>query len=299
MINKKNKILLLIYCLFFLLIVISCNETLEIDIPDFSEKLVVESFLVNTSNRIFLKLSKTVSPYKKLSWYDTTLLVHNAQVKVKLDNNEYNMIEDTVSSVYNNGYIYKIFRKTGEYYINNVNLLNVNKCELNIDYENNHVNCMEYFPDIVQIDSIQTTLYQKKLSNWSNPINYLKIKIFANFPKNQKSFYRICLVSNYGSLDYEFENIETDYFIHLSNENYEIIDLKLKYENLEYYLKRTRVYLDHITENHYNFMKAKKNQEEDVDNPFGSEGIQIPTNITNGLGIFTCISRDTICINLK
>lgn len=53
-----------------------------------------------------------------------------------------------------------------------------------------------------------------------------------------------------------------------------------------------------MNEDYHNFRQALKVQKEDDDSPWGGEITQIPTNIKDGFGIFTCITRDTVCANI-
>ncbi len=280
----------------------SCNEDLVIETPGFSQKVVVEAYLCKQYQDVVVKLSKTVTPYTRFYYDDVSTRVLGAESKLILGGTEYQFQEDSIKHFTDYyGYLYTDYSGLGRYYIKNIDLAGASKCSLSINYLGSKIEAEENFPNEVKIYSVEDTIISRIPPGNKYPVRYLSLKIRADFPKNEKSYYRVSRVLEYmvpyskniGSLS------ESDYFCHNSNDNFHLFEMRLIYENMGYEINRVILYLDHITKNHYDFIKAMKTQEENDDTAFGSEGTQIPTNIKNGFGIFTCFTRDSVCLYEK
>jgi hypothetical protein len=127
------------------------------------------------------------------------------------------------------------------------------------------------------------------------------MNIDADFPQKVKNFYRITFLVDYyrnGNI-YRLGSTTANYFV-FTTDSSEVhlsfyvgnIDKNLEWRNM-------KLYLDHITEDYYDFQQACKTQRDNDDSIFNTDGTEIPSNVNGGYGIFTFITRDTACINLK
>lgn len=301
MIMKLHRAAQCLMFFVFIIFFLSCNENLVIEIPGFSDKIVVEAYICQNSNEAIISLTKTISPYKRRDYADTSLKVRGAKVKIYLDREEFLMQEDTsmiYMGVYGPTYMSSSVQR---YLISNVRFDNIMSCGLYVDYGDFHLEAEEHFPKEVRIQNVHDTIVSRIPSGNKYPVRYLSMNITADFPKNESSYYRVSQVTDYvvpNSSNHLYIT-ESEYFCHKSNDSTHFTEIKLRYGNLGYKINKVILYLDHITKNYYDFEKALKAQEENDDSPFGSEGTQIPTNIKNGLGIFTCYSRDSVCLDIK
>jgi hypothetical protein len=300
LLTKANHIVY-IFLPILVLSYIACNETLEVESSGYIQKLVVESYINSQSDSIFLKLSKTMSPYNYILYGDTSLQAHNAEIKIILDGSEYFMTEDTIKTKVSGGYTYSINRKAGEYYLKGIKLSGVSKCSLDVSYNGMHVSSDEEFPEFVKLNSALYKIERTPSSSKSYYNTKLLLNLDANFPEGKKCHYRITSVGNYfvPSWSYYYRYEKTQYFIINSSNKNEYLEIDLGNINENWELKSIKLTVDHISEKYYNFIKALDAQYEYDESIYGSEGTLIPTNINDGYGIFTCISRDTICLDIK
>ena len=296
-----------IYLFEILLVVfiLSCSNTsVEYDKPYADGKLLVESYIKEGDTAIWVRLETPLSIYTRSQYkIDTSSRVHDATVKVFIDEAEYLLFEDHSTSI--NWYGYVMNSSTLYYFKKNIS--EFSNCRITVDYAGNKYDASAVNPGKVHIifaEAKFNTLLKYSYSHF--PLD-VKCSIDCNNKKN--NYFRvnarayITYNGKKGWIDYSYsyltinENVKNDIILTLHNDggNYNYNDLK----ETEIILTNVIIYIEKLSEDYYHLREALNAQREDDDTPFGSEVIEIPSNINNGFGIFTCISRDSICANIK
>ena len=134
------------------------------------------------------------------------------------------------------------------------------------------------------------------------------IKCIIDYDKKKNNYLRIIakvnytLCDSYHEIDYIYSylclNENTNSEITILSGNSKCTFANLPDSNVTANFTNVTVYIESLSEDYYHLREALNAQHEDDDSPFGSEVIEIPSNINNGYGIFTCISRDSICAKI-
>jgi len=286
--------------IFISMILFSCNEKFTVQPESFSEKIVVESYILTNTDSVSIFITHSVSPYIQTEGYDSSRLIHNANVKITAENDVFLFAEDN-SKCYNYNGTHQIARRESNYFAKNINFLKYKKCTLEVKKDSKKIFAESEIPSQTKINNIEAVLKRDKNSKGPNYSTDIILKIDGEFPINTKSYYRIIFFCDHydnGQI-YTLGNKYTNYFI--INTDTSVVNFTFHagniHEKLEW--RNSKIYLEHITENYYNFREACQTQYENDDSIFNQDGTEIPSNIQGGFGIFTFIARDTACINIK
>jgi hypothetical protein len=272
----------------------SCHKAVEYTNTEINEKLAVESYVISGDSLVFVRLEKTTSAYVKSWAMDKERKVKNADVKIFFNNIEYPLAEVNE----NNILIYEnvLYDNWGTYYKKNMIVPAKAQCHLSVKYDNYNLSASSEFPGNTKINNAFIQFFDNG--------KYLeeKVTLYADFPKNEINYYRIGVLYWYEGSKKEYP-IRSHYFYFIINGKNNDNSINCSFDhgfniNIIPSIKKSILYLDHITETYYNFYLAVKEQRNSYDSDLGSEVIDIPTNINGGLGIFTCITRDSICANI-
>jgi hypothetical protein len=261
--NKKSPIVL---TLFILLINFGCQKTIQLNLPTYEPKLVLEFYLQDNQPLVCL-LQESVN------YTDTT--------KVKLIDNaliilSYNGVNDTL---FNRPYF---DQKFGKYY----NYSNSKKIKLlpNIEYEvyvnNGKGKEMRGKTRIKDIVPIKNLTYK-----YDDSENVSAILVFEDNEKTA-DYYILAMFRNTPSIgtgvlrDARFNDI-------LFNGKQFNFNTGFSYGTGDTITGR----LYHLTEEHYNFAESVSNAQSANGNPFGQPA-NIISNVSGGLGIFTTLNYD-------
>jgi hypothetical protein len=285
--------------------ILSCSNTsVEYDKPTSSGKLLVETYIKEGDTAIMVRLEKPISVY---TWNennsDTTHKIHNAIVKVFIDGNEY-LLNENPSPQFNwygvsmcNSSLYSLRQEVTEF----------SDCSIIIDYEGKRYDASAINPGKVKALSAEAKFScENKTKYFSLPLD---VKCSLDYDKDKNNYYRVNATAyiKYNGKE-GWINYYYSYFVFTENTK-NVFDLTLNWcggnfnsydleesENIS--ITKVVIYVEKISEEYYHLREALNAQHTDYDTPFGSEVTEIPSNINNGYGIFTCISRDSICANI-
>ena len=175
------------------------------------------------------------------------------------------------------------------------------ECKLSVNYKNSMISSKSAFPNKIPIKSAEVSpVYETKNFN-------LRFSFKFELKDNLTHYFRIKIVvetESGNNIGLSFFNplyftvsreMEQPIIIHFKKDIY---DLYPGFNKNNFNYKNVYVIFEQMNEDYHNFRQALKVQKEDDDSPWGGEITQIPTNIKDGFGIFTCITRDTVCANI-
>lgn len=157
-----------IYLIIINLLIISCQDVIEVDVPNSKPRLVIEAsitwFKGSLGDRQRIKLSLT-APY-----FDTEIPPANGATVTITDtnNNTFYFIEDANTGIYKNNNFIPVLNGT---YV------------LTVIYNQETYTATEVFTPVTKIDSVE----QKNNGGFSG--NEYEIKAFYTDPANEKNFY--------------------------------------------------------------------------------------------------------------
>jgi hypothetical protein len=292
-----------LFGILFLIVFISCSNTsVEYDKPFADGKLLVESYIKEGDTAIMVRLEKPQSVYTRSQYdLDTSSRVHEAIVKVFVDGNEYLLNEYPSTSIFWYGY----YMRNSTLYFLNKNISEFSNCRISVDYSGKKYEAKAEYPGKVKILSAEAKI--------NNSIKYtyfnlaLDIKCTIDYDKTKNNYYRLKAIA-----DYQYQNkfgkaYYSNSYFNLSENTSNTIELyvnggisnsDMNMDKSKIVLTNVEIYIEKLSEEYYHLREALNAQHIDDDSPFGGEVIEVPSNINNGYGIFTCISRDSICANI-
>ena len=277
----------------------SCNEKFTVQPENFSEKIVVESCIFTNTDSVSILLTHSVSAYIKNDSYDSSRLVHNADVKIIAKGNVFSLKEDTCK--FYNYWGTPTSRTESNYFIKGLNLSKYNECELEVTKTDQRITAKSIIPSFTKIKEVSGSIYRDESGKSSYYPTSLKLKIYADFPLGIESYYKVTVLTDIYDKEklYMPSNRATDYLIFRTEIPYKEFSIKIGNINKNFTFKNIRISLDHINKEYYDFLEACRTQRENDDSIFNQDGTEIPSNIQGGFGIFTFIARDTACVTLK
>ena len=300
----------IIYIYILHLIFISCETTLDIDLPKSDPKLVINSYLIADQfwdgRSQFALVSNSIQGLESVDNYiytDSIPVVNNATVTIKeihsnTHNNiiiEYPLEFDNLCYCYTNPGFTPSQNKTYELNVNAPDFPPINAIERVPEKPIYSIANFELLSEIDEPGAGDLCRFNIKLQDVPNEKNYYKLKIYIqNTAVNEKgkpciyevndpsflipinrydssnSYYR----GRYGYFtDDLFQGDEKDLYIEVE---------KPKGIYNQFYIEITS-----YSENLYNFNLTRREQNRNSDNfLFNSEAIFIQSNINNGYGIF-------------
>lgn len=259
---KTYIIIILVHAL----LIIGCRKQIELDLPTYEPKLVLEFYL--ESNKPLSCLLQESVLYTDTTKYK---LINNALVILS-----YNGIKDTLS---NTLYFDPAYEKIYNYHNPKIIQLQPNTLyELYVkDAAGREMTGRTMLNSIVPISSLVYNL---------NENNRASVGLVFNDNRSTKNYYRIVafrgdsLLKRYRSWDVDFDDIL------FNGEQFSF------YTRHDFYQGDTvtgRLY--HLTEEHHNFTQSVENAQSANGNPFGQPA-NIISNVNGGIGVFTTLIYD-------
>jgi hypothetical protein len=300
-----TKIIYLLEVL-LLVIIISCSNTsVEYDKPTSDGKLLVESYIKEGDTAIMVRLEKPISAY---TWngntIDTTNKIHSAIVKIFIDGNEYLLNENPSPQFY----WYGVSMWNSSLYSLPQDVKEFSNCSIVVDYDGKRYDASAVNPGKVKILSAEAKIgFEKKQFYFTMPVN---IKCNIDYDKQKNNYFRVKTEVKYQYIDSYISTYIFNSYLCLNENTINEIEISSSNSNVKFVypinydttttpdFKNVTIFVERLSEEYYHLREALNAQHTDYDTPFGSEVTEIPSNINNGYGIFTCISRDSICANI-
>jgi hypothetical protein len=289
---SEKYYILSVFLFLLILTSLSCSNNLNINVPSTEEKLVIESYLYQDDPVMVTMLSTSWSPFIIKYGYDTSSRVNGAEVTIYSNGSSFQLERDTGKYFPNRWYSGS---RCGYYVCENNSMLSEN-ARINVKYKGKEYSAVSNFPAKPIIISAAGEIRQDKESAF--------VAINIGPQQEKKSFYRIKIKVDYTYTSYIYTHNESQedieyFFIENSTE-----PKLMEFENgvnifSGVKFKKISITLEHINEDYYNFLEVCATQRRKNYSPLGTEGTEVPSSFQDCYGIFTCISRDTVCVNLN
>jgi len=284
-----SKAFLFVFSTILLMSLNSCDKSVNYDEPEPVEKLVIESYLVEGDSVVFVRVGKTISAYDNgnhASAADTNLAALGAEVRVSFDNETVTLQEAKPGNPYFFG------GRPGFYptYYNTVHIPAGKKCTLDVKYKNHHIVSEAGYPSRPTINSSTCGIELK------DGYVFYNLVLNLDYDADGGKYYRISVTSENAASSIQRNSIMYQYLIlegSGKSQNYNLRIKGLKSNGDLSGLKKVLITLEHISKEYYDFMYAIPEFRRSILNDYNTEVVEIPTNITGGLGIFTISSKDT------
>jgi len=263
-------------------ILMSCDMNVPVSLPEFQEKLVIESYLT-VDDSIIVRIDKTLNPFVFPDRNNPGRRVRGAIVQLSVGDSIFQLRERTTPYGYYTGILYTDYRRVTPQ----------TKYRISVDYQSLHAEAeCTTFPRIRLTDARVSAQYQPREYNAS-----FDLMISASFPLTE-SYYLVSLfaptVPSNGS-----PYVTAPFWVN-ANHSTEFVSLRgVSKTSFVAPPSRFRVELRRIDKIYYDIYKAVEAQRGEYDSFLGSETTEIPTNIIGGYGIFTGMSKDTMSVVLQ
>ncbi len=292
----------LIVCIFGLY---SCNEdffstTLTIDPPPHEESLVVTAYGNTRTNTLEASVSKSVGLLEDVG--ENSTLINNANVKLIVDNIEYQLENDPSGNFEFNYFLPNglIQFEEGKTYELKVNAPNFNEVSALAEVP------MTVIPKSIELDKTETSI--------GDGYEYFPIDIVFDDPGDEDNYYEsgaLISLEYYGQSGFDYTYVEfIDPIIEygISNMIFKDDSFNGLEKSITYYLPLWTIeenpgiedflYMNWrtISFDQFRYSRSVEQQLVNGDNPF-STPTQVFTNVENGLGIFAISNENFIQIN--
>jgi len=295
--KSKNYWAIVITGLITIACLCSCETVIDFKQPKIEDKLVIESYLMVGDTSIDVRVTRTGNPYnKKLrTFFNEDLYVYDADVRISFDGAPFDTLklsknfQDGTSGLLKPIYLIKKTVPEAKVCILKVksNLLEVSS-QIEIPTKTKLIDVT-----LNLIDTIRTKLWNSSIYT---RYKYL-ITIDADFPQNSDNYYRFSINKKWIHNGKQYSSSLSEYEMFKFSDTSNKKKLTMIISDIIAPNTKMVFHLDHITKEYFEFRKALMDQNENLIDEINSEIIQIPTNINNGLGIFTVTNRDTLCKN--
>lgn len=192
-----NKILLILMSV----IIIGCEEIIEIDLNSASPQIIIEANLTNTINRNFVTITESTDFYNP----NTYKTISNAEVIIKENDGTNYILEEISPGNYKN--LALLASKEKEY-------------SIEVNYNNINYKASSYVPNTLEIDSLSYKLESRPFNDKKrlelhvyfkdNPEieNYGRFIVYKNSEKINRIFLYSDRLTNGNMIDYFFFNFD-------------------------------------------------------------------------------------------
>ena len=306
---------------FFIAILSSCSEEFDMNIPDITDRVVLEGAITNEEGPYFFKLSlsKGLSYTEKyngitdalcvisdnegvtdtLKPLSTTIQRHPKWLYYFITVEKYSGVIDTIHVFSDSSYL------RGVYYTTKIEGKPGNTYKLNIAYKNKIIQATEEMASVPAIDSVQF----REQFLWNGANNFVPF-VFFNEPTDQKNYYMFNFGSDdlyhivYGTAHVWNFSILDDAFLTEYVNGFKIDDgaSPIGFDDFLYfnYGDKARIRMLSLSENAFKYYEALLKQFENDGGAYTPTPANTPTNLTgDALGYFRVSAVSEIDLIVK
>ena len=288
------------YLFLFLFLLNSCKHDVDVDLPPFEEKLVVESYIVQGDSAFIVRIDKTVNPIIKSNTitYDTNFA--GTEVILSYNNNNFKLRQ---MSVYLDEGKYNVFSGNhGRFFVLDKKVENINTLKLIANYRTYHVESECVMLPAVHIKNAVLTGTSNYSESQSREIySIFTVNVEADFPSGI-SYYMMRIMRP--PLDTIREHsllreITKGYFVVYNSVQKNKFIFNNTFSEQVGWFNNYTIILSRIEKLHYYFALSSVIQFGESNTMIPTETTEVPSNIRGGYGIFTAMSNDTIKVKIQ
>jgi hypothetical protein len=272
---------------------VSCTRDKIVDIPPFTERLVVESYVEWNANRIIVRVDNTFNPQQSSHLIPEHKDLSNSLVQVtykKVTHTLQYIPVDQLSSFF----VQDQF-KLGTYFYCNLDVDSHDTLKLTVDVDQHHLTSSCVIPQVQVVKAIMF----KGIQQNGEKYDAFRLRIEADYP-NDATYYHFTLqytdTGTIGTGRPPYRNLSIAQGFLAIPPKAQTAELIFNTQSYFIYpsIGNYRVIISSIEKSYYDFAIAASIQFTELNSIIPSETTEIPSNIVGGYGLFTGICSDTV-----